>query len=150
MSIRPIPLAPPALSPPYAGRQTEPSAPVAPPPSGAPAVDPAPASGTNPGTTSASEIAQTEARPSEALAEATDPRKLAEALERAQEIVDSAGRDLAFSVHEKTGEVVVRIIDRQSKEVIRQIPSEEMLRLAEQLKALEGENKPGLLLRQEV
>lgn len=150
MSIRPIQIAPPALSPPYAGRQTDSPAPAAPEQSGASAVDPAPAPGTNPGTTSASEIAPTEARPTETRGEAPDPRKLAEALERAQELVDTAGRDLAFTVHEKTGEVVVRIIDRQSKEVIRQIPTEEMLRLAEQLKALEGENKPGLLLRQEV
>lgn len=75
---------------------------------------------------------------------------LAAAVERAQKIADSQAQELSFSVHEKTGEVVVKIIDRESKEVIRQIPAEEMLRIAERMQELEGKNKPGLLLKQEV
>ena len=71
-------------------------------------------------------------------------------LEGAQDSANSSVRDLSFSIHDKTGDMVVRIIDRESKEVIRQIPAEEMLRIAEFLLETEGQSKPGLLLTQEV
>lgn len=72
------------------------------------------------------------------------------AVERAQKIIEPQVRDMSFSIHEKTGQIVVRIIDRESKEVIRQIPGEEMLRIAENIEAMQGGNLPGLLLKQEV
>lgn len=71
-------------------------------------------------------------------------------LEDARGAANSSVRDLSFSIHDKTGDMVVRIIDRESKEVIRQIPAEEMLRIAEFLLETEGQSKPGLLLTQEV
>ncbi len=47
----------------------------------------------------------------------------------------SMNRDLSFRVDESSGRTVVTVIDGETEEVIRQIPSEEVLRLAE---ALEG------------
>lgn len=76
--------------------------------------------------------------------------ELRAAVERAQKIIEPQVRDMSFSIHEKTGQIVVRIIDRESKEVIRQIPGEEMLRIAENIEAMQGGNLPGLLLKQEV
>lgn len=91
--------------------------------------------------------------PSAQTAEAPDASKEREALlvavERAQKVVETQVRDMSFSVHEKTGQLIVQIIDRESKEVIRQMPAEEMLRIAEQILAMQGENQPGLLLRQQ-
>lgn len=76
--------------------------------------------------------------------------ELAAAIEKAQKLASAQAQELSFSVHEKTGTVVVKVIDRESKEVIRQIPAEEMLRLAERMQELEGKNEPGLLLKQEI
>lgn len=47
-------------------------------------------------------------------------------------------RDLRFSVDEETGRTVVKVLDSRSGEVIRQIPPEEMLALAEDLERLQG------------
>lgn len=154
MSIRPVQIAPLALPPPQASRTAESS--VASPDAlaqpgvsalGGPAAPVPPVAGT----TSALNVRETaDALRSTDANRPADPRELADALKQAQDAVDEHGRDLSFSIHEKTGEVVVRIIDRESKEVIKQIPAEEMLRIAERLQELEGENKPGLLLKQEV
>lgn len=60
-------------------------------------------------------------------------------LERlSQGLVDfakSMNRDLNFRIDENSGRTVVTVLDGETEEVIRQIPSEEMLRMAE---ALEG------------
>ncbi len=53
----------------------------------------------------------------------------------------SLQRDLHFTIDEDSGETVVRVLDHTSGEVIRQIPSEELLAIARSL-----ENAQGLLL----
>lgn len=50
--------------------------------------------------------------------------------------VQGVQRSLDFSVDDSSGEVVVKVTDRDSGEVIRQLPSEEALRLSEQLESL--------------
>ncbi len=45
---------------------------------------------------------------------------------------------LEFSVHEDTGRTVVKIIDQDTGEVIKQLPPEELLDLAEKLKEMSG------------
>lgn len=58
----------------------------------------------------------------------------AEALaERLREFARSINRDLAFSVHDASGKTVIQVLDSETDEVIRQIPSEELLRLSERL-----------------
>ncbi|MDR6236073.1 flagellar protein FlaG [Pseudomonas oryzihabitans] len=42
-------------------------------------------------------------------------------------------RNLDFSVDDSTGEMVVKVLDGESGKLIRQIPSEEVLKLAKQL-----------------
>lgn len=80
----------------------------------------------------------------------SDREALRTSVERAKEAVETQVRDIAFSVDDRTGDLVVRIIDRASQEVIRQIPAEEMLRIAERLQQAAGGTEPGLLLKQEV
>lgn len=54
-----------------------------------------------------------------------------------------AATDLSFSVDDETNIRVIKVVDRSTKEVIRQIPSEEMLQMAQALDKLQG-----LLLKQ--
>lgn len=51
--------------------------------------------------------------------------------------------NLDFSVDQSTGKAIVRITDRETGELIRQIPSEEMMEIARSLDRMQG-----LLLRQ--
>jgi len=50
----------------------------------------------------------------------------------------SASSDLQFAVDGDSGTVVVRIVDSQTKEVIRQIPSEEMLAISRYMGEMSG------------
>ncbi|MBE0461870.1 MAG: flagellar protein FlaG [Halomonadaceae bacterium] len=45
---------------------------------------------------------------------------------------------LEFDVSEESSRVVTRVIDRESGEVIRQIPAEEVLAIAERLEEIQG------------
>lgn len=57
-------------------------------------------------------------------------------LQQVNEVLRSYG--VEFELAEESSRVVVRIIDKESGELIRQIPSEEALRLAERLDELQG------------
>ena len=61
--------------------------------------------------------------------------------------IQNTQRDVDFSVDDSTGRVVVRVIDSESEEVIRQIPSEEMLAISRHLvESLETEQPKGFLI----
>ena len=46
-------------------------------------------------------------------------------------------RDLSFSVDDSTGETIITVIDSKTDEVVRQIPSEYVVRLAQNLNELQ-------------
>ena len=73
-----------------------------------------------------------ETAPKAAILELPELERLAESL---TDFARSLNRDLSFSIHEASGHTVVRVLDGETKEVIRQIPSEEFLRLSESLAA---------------
>lgn len=50
-----------------------------------------------------------------------------------QSYAQSVTRNLNFSIDDSTGDVVVKVIDGESGKVVRQIPSEEVLKLAARL-----------------
>ncbi len=50
-----------------------------------------------------------------------------------QDYVQSIQRDMKFQIDDATGRVIVQVIDSNSQEVVRQIPSEEMLAIARHL-----------------
>jgi len=61
--------------------------------------------------------------------------------------IQNTQRDVDFSVDDATGRVVVRVIDSVSEEVIRQIPSEEMLAISRHLiESLETDQPKGFLI----
>ena len=53
-------------------------------------------------------------------------------------LVQKLHRELRFSVDDNSGEVVVSIVDRETNEVVRQIPSEEVLQLRQRLEDSAG------------
>ncbi|MGD8387684.1 MAG: flagellar protein FlaG [Desulfobacteraceae bacterium] len=62
-------------------------------------------------------------------------RRVAEAMDK---YVRSVQSDLQISIHDETGKIVVRVISRETGDVIREIPSEEMLKLAEKMEEMAG------------
>ena len=64
------------------------------------------------------------------------------AVSQINDYVQNLQRNLQFTVDEATGKDVVTIIDSESKEVIRQLPSEEALELARRLQESRDEGVP--------
>jgi flagellar protein FlaG len=65
--------------------------------------------------------------------------QLQHAVTKLNDYVQNISRSLNFSVDEKTGHTVVKVFDTETKELIRQIPNEETLRLAQ---AIDEQTKP--------
>lgn len=63
----------------------------------------------------------------------TEQDKLKMAVQEIEKFVQSVKRNLEFSIDEPSGQVVVKVIASDSGEVVRQIPNEEVLRLANSL-----------------
>ena len=57
-------------------------------------------------------------------------------LEKDIEMIHNVG--LRFSVHKPTGRIVVKVIDKETKEIVREIPAEEILNLAAKLDEMIG------------
>lgn len=65
-------------------------------------------------------------------------QELEQVVSKMSDFVQSLERDLNFSIDESSGRTVIKVIDSQSDEVIRQIPSEEALALLR--RQVEGKN----------
>ena len=74
----------------------------------------------------------------------SDPEELEKALEAVRNVVEPVARNLQFSIDKDTGRTLVKVVDTTTDEVIRQIPSEEILSIAKALDKLKG-----LLIKQE-
>ncbi len=61
-----------------------------------------------------------------------------QAVEKIQEAVNNIAQNLRFSVDEDTGKTVVKVMDAQTQEVIRQFPSEEAISIARTLDKIQG------------
>lgn len=108
---------------------------------------PAPAAEEKPATSAVKaptvkEELQKAAQPAETLKAEPNAKELKRLTEEVQRHFGGANSQLEFSVDEETGQSIVKVLDRQTKEVIRQIPSEEMLQIAEGL----DRYKEGLLV----
>lgn len=73
-----------------------------------------------------------------------DRQEIDHALDEVRKVVAPLARNLQFSVDDDTGHTVVKVVDSSTNEVIRQIPSEEILSIAKALDKLKG-----LLIKQE-
>lgn len=63
--------------------------------------------------------------------------ELVEPIQRINEAMRPRG--IEFELSKETSRVITRVIDRESGEVIRQIPGEEVLKIAERLEEIQGQ-----------
>ncbi|NLD48585.1 MAG: flagellar protein FlaG [Clostridiaceae bacterium] len=61
-----------------------------------------------------------------------------EAIEKANKAISTSNRVLEFSIHEKTKEIMVKVVDSETKEVIREIPPEKVLDMVARLWEMAG------------
>ena len=64
--------------------------------------------------------------------------RVEQAVDKIKATVSSLAQDLHFSIDEDTGITVVKVMDSQTDEVIRQIPSEEAIAIARTLDKVQG------------
>lgn len=76
-------------------------------------------------------------------APANSVEQLRSATELIKGFVQPVTSDITFNIDEDTGSTIVKVVDRETKDVIRQIPSEEIITIAKALDRLQG-----LLIRQ--
>lgn len=69
---------------------------------------------------------------------APSPQQLAKAIDQIKRVVEPVAQNLQFSIDGESGRTVVRVIDTQTNEVIRQIPSEEIMAIDRALSKLQG------------
>lgn len=78
-------------------------------------------------------------RPAEPL---VDPKKLRRelevAIERLNDQVAQNGRSLGFSIDDETDVLIVRVTNKETGELVRQIPAEAVIRFAHSLEDLRG------------
>lgn len=67
-----------------------------------------------------------------------DRAQLEDALEKLTRSADLFNKGLQFRIHDKTGRLIVRVIDRETEEVIRDIPPERILDLVASIEAFLG------------
>ncbi len=77
----------------------------------------------------------------EAAKAAVDMQELEDAVSDANKAMESMDRSLQFTVDEGTERIVVKVIDDSTGEVVRQIPPEEILKLAAHFKEMLESNQ---------
>ena len=82
---------------------------------------------------SASRAVETQTKSAPEQGAAVDRDRLQSAVSDMQDFVQSVRRDINFQLDDTSGRVVINVTEATSGDVIRQIPSEEALRLAENL-----------------
>lgn len=65
-----------------------------------------------------------------------------ESLDNISEMLKTNGTNLSFSINEEIDKAIVIVTDKESGDVIRQIPSEEMQEFAARVQALESSQHP--------
>ncbi len=68
------------------------------------------------------------------------------AVKNVENYMQNMKRELEFSIDERSGNTVVKVIDPESKEVIRQMPSEEFLKLSSTLHDNPGDDVVGVIM----
>lgn len=82
-------------------------------------------------------------------ADQVDQEKVDKAVSDVNEFFQNEQRKLSFSINKDIDSVVIEVRDVETDEVIRQIPSESVIKLAEQLNELISDNgSVGMLLKE--
>jgi flagellar protein FlaG len=64
-------------------------------------------------------------------ADAEQPKLIDEAVSKLKEYAKNMQRELNFEVHQESGDTVIKVFNANSGDLVRQMPSEEALKLAE-------------------
>jgi len=106
---------------------------------------PGPAERTNPTAKAAKADPPQDSVREPAEARAREKDDVAKAQEIAEEVasglndlVHELHRELRFSVDQDSGETIIKVIDQETDEVVRQIPSEEVVQLRKRLQQASG------------
>ncbi|MGZ8237284.1 MAG: flagellar protein FlaG [Methylobacter sp.] len=91
---------------------------------------------------------KTQAAASKADAQETSLELVKTAATKGNSILQEINRNLEFQVDDSTQKVVVKIVDSKSGDVVRQIPTEEMLAFIKRMQEMEGDQ--GTLLQDRV
>ena len=91
----------------------------------------------------ASQTPAAEATAALATAERTDPARIDTALKKVAEALRTTSISVQFEIDHTTNKIVTKIVNNANGEVIRQIPTEEVVRMADAMAQLKG-----LLVRQ--
>lgn len=65
-------------------------------------------------------------------------RVVIEAIEKANKAISGGNRRFEFSIHEKTNEIIVKVIDSETNELIREIPNEKILDMVAKMWEMAG------------
>jgi flagellar protein FlaG len=110
-----------------------------------PTTSTAPSSGARavaPATPTASPVTASDEVKAAAPAATIDPtemeRKLEEAVARLNEQMQANGRKLGFSIDDRLNKQIVRVMNKETGEVVRQIPNEVVIRVANSIEDLKG------------
>lgn len=63
---------------------------------------------------------------------------VAEAVGRVNKAIEGSSRRFVYSVHEKTNEIMIKVIDERTKEVIREIPPKKILDMVANMLEMAG------------
>lgn len=74
----------------------------------------------------------------QAAAARPDAAQVHAAVESINRKLSESSNNLRFSVDDKTGQIIVRIVDGETDQVIRQIPSEEAIAISQSIEQLQG------------
>ncbi|MCO5098000.1 MAG: flagellar protein FlaG [Rhodocyclaceae bacterium] len=78
------------------------------------------------------------AKPASESAPRPDREQVQEVARQLQRVAEPVAQNLQFTVDGETGKTVIRVVDSTTKEVIRQIPNEEVLAIARAMDRLQG------------
>jgi len=89
-------------------------------------------------TETASAPAATQTGPSKSNAPIVDAELVKKATEQISKFIQSNSSNLHFSVDKNHNRIIVKVVDKETGEVIRQIPAEETLAIASSLDTAKG------------
>lgn len=72
------------------------------------------------------------------VSESVSDENIQQAVDQLQSFTDNVAKNLKFSIDEDTGKTVVKLLDSQTQEVIRQFPTEEAISIARTLDKVQG------------
>jgi flagellar protein FlaG len=82
----------------------------------------------------------TQTAPSESVqpSQKMDAEEVQAMLDKMNEFMHNGQRNLNFSIDKDTDDMIVKVMDTQTQEVIRQFPSEETIKLAKHIEGMMG------------